>query len=69
MTFKKNLKSTKPQLKCFDPVNNTVRKTKRAFKTECYLSKCKQYTKKKKQKPHTPQKLNVKEVRYLVAHL
>lgn len=29
MTFKKkNLKSTKPQLKCFDPINNTVRKTK-----------------------------------------
>lgn len=66
MTLKKNRKPTKPQLQCFDPVNNTVRKTKRAFKTECYLSKCKQYTKKKK---HTPQKLNVKEVRYLVAHL
>lgn len=34
------------------------------------LSKCKQYTRKKKnKKPTKTQKLNVKEVRYLVAHL
>jgi len=39
--LKKNRKPTKPQLQCFDPVTNTVRKTKRAFKTECCLSKCK----------------------------
>lgn len=51
MTFKKN--PPNPQLQCLDPINNTVRKTKRAFETECYLSKCKQYTKKIKNKKST----------------
>lgn len=47
----KNLKSTKPQLKYFDPLNNTVRKTKR-LKQKATSQNCKQYT--TKGNPHKP---------------
>lgn len=67
MTFKKKkqLKSTKPQLKYFDPLNNTVRKTKR-LKQKATSQNCKQYTTKQKETPTNP---TVNPVRRLVGLL
>lgn len=62
---KNNLKSTKPQLKYFDPLNNTVRKTK-SLKQKATSQNCKQYTTKRNE---TPTKPTVHPVRRLVAPL
>ena len=45
-----NLKSTKPQLEYFDPLNNTVRKTE-SLKQKATSQNCKQYTTKRNNPP------------------
>lgn len=48
-----NLKSTKPQLEYFDPLNNTVGKTE-SLKQKATSQNCKQYTTKRNKPPPNP---------------
>lgn len=60
-TLKKNLKFTKSQLKCSNPIKN-YQKHKRTFETGHYLSKCEQYTKQQ----HKNTKLKKVDTQWLI---